>query len=166
MNISAALNSISFQTPEAEYLILMLGFFSSVRMLSLPELQSWRFKFSHFLINVNQVCCTLHLSTLTQTAWAEGNLNYFCSITSFPVSILQKQCYCAALPTRLPCIQSCLSLFFILRTGTLNIKKTTWSGKLLFENPWMQNAKFQVWGLGSWGKCLIFPRSMFYQLKE
>lgn len=144
----------------------MLGFFSQHKNVSLPQLQSWRFNFSLFLIHVNQVCCTLQLSTLTQTASAGGNLSYFCSTTSFPVSVLRKQCFCAALPTGLPCTQSCLSLFFSLRTGTSNIKKTTWSGKVLFENPWMQNAKFQVWGLGNWGKCLIFPRSMFYQVKE
>lgn len=135
----------------------MLGVVLSVKNGSLPELQSWRFNFCHFFIHVNQVWCTSQLHTLTQTAPAGGNLIYLSRITSFPVSVLQKQCCCAALPTRLPCIQSCLFLFFSLRTGTPNIKKTTWSGKVLFENPWMQNAKFQVWGLRSWGlKCFYF----------
>lgn len=153
MNISEALNLISFQTPEAEYLI-NVGGFSQHKNVSLPEVQSWKFNFSHFFIHVNQVWCTSQLSTLTQTAPAGGNFSYLCSITSFPVSVLQKQCYCSAFP------QDCLAYnhaclrFSVSGQEPQTSKKTNL--KWQSENPWMQNAKFQVWGPGSWGKHLYF----------
>lgn len=101
-----------------------------------------------FICACTQGQCTLQLSTWTRTASAGGNLSYFCSITSFSVSVLQKQRYCTVLPTQLPCIQSCLSLFFSLSIENPNIKKATRSRKLLFQNPRIQNAESQVLGLG------------------
>lgn len=164
MNISAALNLISFQTPEAEYLI-NVGGFSQRKNVSLPEVQSWRFNFSHFFIHVNQVWCTLQLSTLTQTAPAGGNFSYLCSITSFPVSVLQKQCYCAAFPQDCLVYNHACLCFSVSGQEPQTSKKT----QLEVANWKSMNTERQVssLGAGELGKTpLFFLQSMFYQLKE